>query len=310
MLDLNPNFSSKNKGDSSTPTDTTAVVETADKVRNWYIKNPDNPHVGEARRIEAMYLIDAVNAGDASVKARMEATVAALRKDLTVPASERAIVAGSYDFSAARRRSTQADGSGEYEAVARGLIAEFPSEPQGYLSLLTLAMQQEAPRDRSMVADVLASRAPTDVRIRAQRLLNRLGLIGKTIDDAFAAAPAGDLGKTWQKKKPGVIYFWASWSSPSIEQGESLGKSDPAKINVVGICLDREEAVGKKIASARKLGGELIYLPYGREHPLAVLTGAFEAPLIYLVDENGVIRDVRGENDLEAKLEKLIGNRS
>lgn len=295
----------KTKGD-----DAASILQTAETAKSFHTTFPQHPHAAEAKRLEAVCLVEAVSAGSSASRARMEATVRAVRNDQNLPASERAIVAGTHDFSAATPRiRSLADMQREYEAVARGLMREFPDQPQGYVSLLTQALQRDAAKARSMAMEVVdASAAPAESRKAAQQLVTRLDLVGRPL----AAVVGESLLGEWKRGKAGLIYFWATWSPQSIALGEKLKARLAATANVLAICLDAPDgalelgAIDRRetpmALAAAKMPGRVIELPNGHEDELAVRLGADAAPLLYVVDASGHIADVRGLDDLEAKL--------
>jgi hypothetical protein len=294
---------------SSKPSDVAAAdLSNADQAKDFYTRFPQHPKAVEARKLEAVLLIDAVGLGDNASSARMESTVQTLRVDSSVPAFDRAVVAGTYEFKQAGKRvKTLADLMQQYEAVARGLIKEFPDQPQGYISLLTQATQHDPATARTMAMEVIkAKAAPSEVSAQAQRLVTRLDLVGQSVDKVFTGFPVDTGGKGgWPQGKAGLIYFWASWSPYSVDLGELLAGKKLSKINVIGVCLNIDAIAAAAVAKSHKLPGQLVYAPKGMAGDLAVRLGADTAPLLYLVDTRGRVTDVLGLNDLEAKLAAL-----
>lgn len=283
------------------------ALQTANEAREYYKKYPSHSRAVAARRLEAFYLIAAVAAGDLQAKERMEAVVQAFRRDPSIPVYQRAAIAGSYESRAAYSKiKSPEDEPLVYEAIARALIQEFPTAPQGYQWLLSVAMEQKPPRDLQLIQEVLDSPAPAATRGFAQKLSNRLLLKGRQVAEVFASLPDNRFNKVWKKGQRGSIYFWATWNPGSLAIAQTIAAEGLNKINLVGICLDADEAVGMATARSNQLSGELFYLKGGTENPLAVALGACETPLVFLVDERGVIVDVRGDEALTVKLQTFI----
>lgn len=294
------------------------ALNIADRAKGFYTEFPQDPNASEARKLEALYLIEAAGGDDDATKARMLSSIQSFRSDQSVPAYERAIVAGTYEFIAVGRRvRSPGDLQREYQGVARSLIREFPDQPQGYITLLTEAGLVDDQSARAMAQEIVnASAAPSSARQAANGLLARLNSVGKPIDTLLdeTVLKAGQKGG-WRQNRPGVLYVWATWSVDSIAWGEKLKARLPADANILSICLDvpdeplelgtltpRSSAIA---ALADKLPGRVVQLPGGPENEFAVRLGANAVPLLYLVGADGRVTDVRGVENLEAKLNAL-----
>jgi hypothetical protein len=280
----------------------------ADQARDFAARHPNSSHAIEARKLEAIYLIGAASSGDSSVRQRMESTVAALRHDTSVPGYIRATVAGSHDFSnIGAEAKSLADLNAAYEAVARGLMQEFPDQPQGYRSLLTMALSHDAATAAAMVDEVLHSKqAPAEVLSTATLLSNRFGLLGKPIGTvlngySLSSAKNGD----WPKATAGLLYFWSSDNEDSLALGATIAGRKLSGVNVVGVCLDAEPATGQATARARSLPGSQIYLAGGSAGEAAARLGVSACPLVYIIDSSGKISDVLALQDLAARFASL-----
>jgi len=268
----------------------------ADQARVFYNRFPASERVREARKLEAICLINAVVEGKAGEEERMRRTVAAFRADGAIPGWDRAVVAGTYEFNEARTRIKSAeDMAREFEAVARGLMREFPDQPQGYTSLLTQAMMREPGEGRRMIQEVLDAPAPEEPRLRARRLATRLDLIGEPLMNHLDGFSAGG--------RPSVIYFWSAASPDSLALAARLAPLDAAKVNLIGICIDADPVAAARAATG--LPGRLLYPAETKQGDQLDRIGADEAPALYLVDAAGNVTDVRGLTNLDEKLGSL-----
>ncbi|MFT3867140.1 MAG: hypothetical protein QM715_01460 [Nibricoccus sp.] len=286
--------------------DSLAILVKADRARSFYLTHKKHCQAVEARKLEALLLLDAVAEGQKSSDLRMQAAVKEFRGDVSIPSSQRAIVAGTYEFQMARDRiRSEADLVREYEQVARRLIEEFPDQPQGYISLLTQSMQRESASALAIAREVAGSAGPEIVRKQARRLVTRHTLVGQTITGLVSGSVLGETEIKWQEGKPGVIYFWATWNPDSVRFAEMLAARNLEKANVIGICIDSDLNRAKSAGTEHKLPGRLIYVCGGLEGDLADRLGAVEAPAVYLTATDGTIHDVRGLENIEAKLSRL-----
>ncbi len=278
-------------------------VTNADRAKDFYTQNPKHAKAAEARKLESVLLMQAVLTGDVSNEGRMESTVQAFCEDRTVAESQRAEVAGIRGFQGALRKGRTPGGvSANTENVARSLIVSYPSQPQGYESLLTIASEREMAKSRALATEILGMPAPLPVKEGAQLLVERYNLVGKPLAQILSDAGAAQARSTIQKGRPTIIYTWASWSPGSLVLGEMLAKRDTAKANIIGLNLDEDTSASDKLAKTRKLSGSHVYDQRGAKGALAQGLKVNSAPLVYFVDEQGVIRDVRGLDGLEQKL--------
>jgi hypothetical protein len=101
---------------------------------------------------------------------------------------------------------------------------------------------------------------------------------------------------------PLVVYSWATWGPGSIEFGRMI---QARRFSAIGVCLDENTEEAATVAHQAGLGGKLAYDAKGLSGSLAERLKFSTAGQIYLVDAAGVIRDVRGGEDLEIKLTAL-----
>lgn len=275
----------------------------AGQAKDFYTKNASHGKAIEAKKLESVMLMQAVQSGDTSVEGRMESTVEAFCADKSIPEPHRAEVAGTHGFLGALRRGR---GPGELsantEAVSRSLILSYPTQPQGYESLLTIAAERDAVKGRALATELLSMPAPLAVKQGAQLLVERLDLVGKPLTQILADAGATKIQEKIKSGKPTVIYTWASWSPGSVAFGEMLSKRAITNASVIGLNLDQDTVAAEQLAKEHSLPGLLQYDARGVNGALAKGLKVNGAPLVYFLDAQGVISDVRGLDGLEQKL--------
>lgn len=283
-----------------------SALEKANRARDFHVRFGGSKEAVEARKLECVYLVYAAEE-DAAVGSRMEDAVAGYRRDTSIPAFDRAVVAGTYEFSAARTRIRNlGDARREHIAIAKSLIREFPDQPQGYVSLITLAMSGEDAEARELLSAVAtAPSAPSDLQSRAATWISRLELVGSPITRVIGE-PHGARGhEGWTRGRPGVVYFWSKSSPASIELAETLREFESNTSNLVGVCMDESTEAGiSSVESSAMPGRQLMNRERGGTELLDRSSAAHE-PLVLLVDASGHICDVRGLYDLAGKLRRL-----
>ncbi len=268
----------------------------ANRARDFHEQFPDEERALEARRMEGMALLAAEGAGVAGVEQRLSLVAGRLRSNTNLPTEFRAEIAGTVDFiRALRMKKSRADRLAAVAEVARNLIAEFPDQPQGYQSLLTVALQTEYDATAlEITREVLASPAPLELKAAAELYLRRLALVGQPLNSVLRQAGRGDLLGRIDPNKRSVIYLWSKDSPASVQVAESIA-SDDATMNVLGLCLDQQVANAEAWAIDHRLPGELIYDERGTGGALAqLLSGPFPGQIL-LIDKNGIIVSSRGE---------------
>lgn len=277
-------------------------VGIADQAKAFYTANPDYYWAAEARRLEILSLIQAEEAGDAATGSRLAQAVASLRADPKLPAKIRAHGAAAYEFTrAVRDQPDEAARHDALEKTARALIQEFPAEMPGYEALLALSRAAEPAKAEALARELAAASAPAPIRASAQTLLDRYALVGRPLADILPAT-ASELKTSLPAGQPIIIYSWATWGPGSIELGRMI---QARRFAAAGICLDDDLAAARRLQHEAGLGGQHIYDGKGREGEIATQLKFSTAGQIYLVDAQGVIRDVRGGEGLEAKLAAL-----
>jgi hypothetical protein len=215
----------------------------------------------------------------------------------------RAQAAAAYDFTHTLHGvADQAERKKSTESVARKLLQEFPGEPQAYQALLAVAKASDQPKSEQLTRELIAAQtAPDEVKASAQVILDRFGLMGQSLVAVLADDKEG-VGAVLPAKQPVILYSWATWGPGSIELGRMI---QARRFAAVGVCLDEDTKQAVKTANALGLGGKHFYDPDGWRGKLATRLKFSTAGQIYLVDADGIIRDVRGGDDLEAKLKAL-----
>jgi hypothetical protein len=280
-------------------------LRAADRAKDFYTRYPDHAKAGEAKLTEVRALVAASQMGDATLEGRLTATVQALRGDRSVQTALRVQAVSAYAFpKALRGAKDRAERLDAMAQVARSLAVEFPDQPQGAESLVNLAAGSDEATARNLANEVLAMPATPAIKQSAQTLLARLDLVGKPLAAEIDGADLASAKATLTAGRPTIIYTWATWSPGSLRLAADLKKLSAAA-NFVGLNLDEDTATADALAQKEGLIGQMVYDQRGREGALAQRLKVRGAPEVFLVDAQGVIRDVRGETDLAKKLQSL-----
>jgi len=274
----------------------------ADKARQFYTVHSGDAQASEARNIEIFSLIGALEEGDATVSGRLEQAVSALRSDPQISTQIRAQGAAAFEFTRGLREVRGLEARMDTtERVARSLIREFPAEAPGYEALWAVAKSRPLEESVKLARELLTTEAPPALKTGAQTLLDRYALTGRPLASALDESGLKVLAK-FPEGLPLIVYSWASWGPGSLELGRMI---QARRFVALGVCLDEDTAQAGRMAHSLGLGGEHIYDENGLQGPVVARLKFSTAGQIYLVDEAGVIRDVRGGEDFESKLAAL-----
>lgn len=282
------------------------MVRDADRLKTFYTRNANHEAAEQAKRLEALALVFAWQAGDDRSLDRCRSAVADVRKNTKVPAAERSEVAAFFENVGVEKRNglSPAERLAAYEETARKLATEFPDLPDAYEALVHIASDSSDDRAAMLAAELAKmDRAPAWVKREARMISARYELIGRSAAEQTNLIFAADNPFAKAAGKPLVIYTWATFHPPSITGAKELLAQVPASVALIGICLDqRDLKPARALAQNESLPGEQIFDWLGRRGEVAEALAAVEPGLVYVADSKGVIRSVSAQRNLHAAL--------
>lgn len=255
-------------------------------------------HAKAAQMLEAKSLLRAAFLGDKTREARLQALVGELANDKTLPSKDRfEVVAMSEHLLLRELAKNSPQARVAREESARYLMREFPTERGGYEALLSAAENgNDVARVKAMTQHVIDSPAPFAAKAEARILAGRYDLIGKSLADvANTALGRGNYFEKTRERQV-LLYTWATWSKGSIAYAKGILTKSPKGALIIGYNLDRDMAAAKKIATREGLPGEHYYNDGGVGSQLALLLKLNAAPMVYITDAHGIIRDVGAQH--------------
>src|SRR5262245_38143914 len=140
----------------------------------------------------------------------------------------------------------------------------------------------------------LAKNHPTHALARrAQGSQDRLSLEGNEIDlSGPALGSGGNVDVKILKGKAVVVYYWASWNEAAVSDFNKIKaamKEFPNKVELVGVNLDYKPEEATAFLKSNNVGGTHLYVPGGRESPLAIRYGITALPVMFLVGPDGKV---------------------
>jgi hypothetical protein len=281
-------------------------VSQANQAKAFQTQFPQHAKTADAKLAEIRALVSAVQAGDATLEGRLADAVQALRADAAASGSIKVQGVAAYEFSRQTRGlPSQAERLKAIEQVARVLARDFPDQPQGFESLLNVAItDRDETNAKKIAADLLALPAPTAVKAEARKLSDRFALVGKPLEAELQGANELATKASLAGGRPTVVYTWSKRNPGSLALAADLKKRG-LTANVIALNVDTDSNLAATTATAEGLIGTLVYDRRGTEGALAQRLKVRGASEVFLVDAQGVIREVRAQIDLSNALKRV-----
>lgn len=266
------------------------------------------PPTAQVQLTEALALVTAAEQGDRTQAKRLAALVDAVRGDIALPEYDRYVLvarANALDLKPAG--DDQRAKFSAYADLDRRLIAEFPRQPEPYASLLALAEDSaDTAAAGQLAVELLDSKAPEAIKFGAGRLLDREAMV-KTVIDFSATDSEGRAITLGQfRGKVVVLYVWSGQGKGGATWVQSFVGRGNSQTIFVGLNFDPDEKTARAQMEQVAPNSLQIYEPLGWSGPTATALKITRSHTIYLVDRKGVLQDVHGWDEFQAKLDRLV----
>ena len=294
------------------------AVKAAEKAKDFYARYPDHPRAEAARKQEHELLSDAALSGHTNALVRLQILEAALLKDPNLAEDDRLLLRVQ-QLTRAFSLSTRVNPTnalGDFEKGLRSLQTEFPQQP-GLYSLFVAAANQwldyDPQKSRALAREVAGSRAEEEVRELAQSLLKKLDRLGKPFPLKFTAIDGRQVDLTQMAGKVVLVDFWATWCAPCMDELPKLKatyeKLHPRGFEIVGISLDESKAPLQQVIDREKIPWPQHFDETNEENKFAEEFDVSAIPTMWLVDSQGLLRDLNARDNLAEKVERLLGRK-
>lgn len=309
----------------------------ADKAREFYGQFPQHEKASEARKLEVKLLTVSIELGNTNRQVRLDELLDARLKDPATPADERfdlraqRVLKVVMDVLMAKESPDRMSVLAKAEKETRALQSEFPKREEafelwmmiarGYMSASQLQSLAEGKRfaeseafkkGKAIIADV-ARTGQGDFKDQAAAQLKMLGRLGKPIDLKFSDLDGKETGTKKLAGKVVLVDFWATWCPPCRaalpEVKETYLKLHEKGFEILGISLDKDKSDLTKLLADEKMSWPQYFDGLGWENKFAVSFEISSVPTMWLLDKQGVLRDLNGGDSMAAKVEQLLAEK-
>ncbi len=182
----------------------------------------------------------------------------------------------------------------------------YPTDRRLPALLVELAtLYDHQPRQKEKLLNEALERSPSpELAQRIQDDLKRVRLLGQPVKIHGAGLNGEAINTADLRGKVVVVYFFASFSAPSLARLQTLQKLNfpQNRVAIIGVCLDRSV----EVARSMKLPWPVICDGRGWHGPLVRELGINAVPTCWVLDQKGVLRTLNARDDLEATVQSLL----
>jgi thiol-disulfide isomerase/thioredoxin len=283
----------------------------ADRARDFYTRFADNPNAPRARTTEVQALQLAAHFGATNRLADLEARERAFVADTNAPEALRyQLRVDLLGRELQAKAAAGADVNAELEKAGREMVKEFRNGPEGYEILMDLAATAGLRKMRDLGEAMANSGGPAQLTDLGRGLLRRLDAVGRPLAIEFKTADGSAVNLTTLSNQVVLVDFWATWCPGCVTLSPEIKKLydrlHPNGFDVIGINFDDDTNQAWQFIRKEDLpwpqyfGGRGSENKFGRKYSISAL------PVVWLVGRKGILRDIHGTTDLEAKVAKLM----
>jgi len=238
----------------------------------------------------------------------------------------------------AAQKKLSSDLNGALDTYEKGirdsLLRKYPKDPRPLAMLLEVALNRSVLDDklkqdlsrlkgvRNLLLEVSDSPvAAKSTKEMARTRLANLDRLGKPIAMQFDSLEIKDKGfsRVDLPKMTGrvvLLNFWATWCPPCVAEIGDLKKiyethhlaadQQTTQLDIIGISLDKDIKRLERFLDELEITWPQHFDGKGMDNAFAVEYGIHSTPTMWLIDKQGLLRDLNGRIDLERKIKILL----
>jgi hypothetical protein len=280
-----------------------AARSTAEAAHAFYMRYPADARAAEARKLEAIFALRGVAAGDQTQELAAVATATAYRVDRALPTKDRLDVAITMESQALAlkvRTGLISERGEEQKKIIKGLRAEFGSLPELDSYAVAIARRSDPRTAHALASEVLSSSAATIGDLReAKATKERAKLLGQLVKLSVPLADGGELDLGAERGHVTIVVVWSPRRPEALDTLGVFGRAFPRGTQVVALALGGTEKDAKRIGSILPVVTKSAYAPLGPTTNSAVdALKVHLSPYVYVLNRSGLLTDFGTIEDL------------
>ena len=198
----------------------------------------------------------------------------------------------------------------DVEAWTKKRLVENAKDYRPYMILVRVAGTLPQLQQQAVLEDLSQEKTPEPARSMAKDALRTIKRLGHPLELKFTALDGRPTDLASLKGKVVLIDFWSTTCVPCVREMPDLKalylKYKTQGFDVIGVTLDDDKEVLQRFIQTEQLPWPQYFDPKGSQSPIAQEFAIRSIPVVWLVDRQGVLRDLNGREEQEKKIEALL----